>query len=257
MRRLSLALMLGAGWLAVSAPSPAMACSDLPNICQMNAQHHQNMMDIAATPPWGAGYEEDDYDSGRDYAPMRDPLTREDLERMIQNAKEVDAINEAEHQRRLKEEPAYALFYNGFWVKTELDDADKDRSCMVHFTRKGQGVVLAGPGGKFSGGVLSLYGYFVPRSKNIETVTVTLKQDDDPAQQLLVFSGKAPWMDNMGMVHFAVPDIDAALAGMTDKMRFALGYKGDEVMSITWHGGFKHRDMMKACLERQRSLTAK
>lgn len=256
MRRLSLSLLLGAGWVAVSASTPALACSDLPNICQMNAQHHQNMMDIAATPPWSGGYS-DDYDSGYDSAPRRQPLTAEDWARLIEAAKEQDARNEAEHQRKLKEDPAYGLFYNGFWVKTEANDADKARSCMVHFTRKGQGVVIAGPSEQYGGGVLSFYGYFVPRSNKIKTVTVTLRQDDGPPQQLKVFSGKTPWMDKLGMVHFAVSDIDAAMAGMTDEMRFALEYKGEEVMSITWQDGHKHRDIMKACLQRQRTLAAK
>lgn len=31
--------------------APALACSDLPNICGMQAAHHQQMIDIAATPP--------------------------------------------------------------------------------------------------------------------------------------------------------------------------------------------------------------
>ncbi|NJS13487.1 MAG: hypothetical protein HC788_01410 [Sphingopyxis sp.] len=218
----------------------------------MNAQHHQNMMDIAATPPWSEGYDDSHYD-----APRRAPLTAEDWARLIENAKEQDARNEAEHQRRLKEDPAYSLFHNGFWVKTEAGDADKGRSCMVHFTRKGQGVVIAGPSGQYGGGVLSLYGYFVPGSKSLKVITVTLRQDDDPPQQLKVFSGKTPWMDKLGMVHFAVPDIDAAMAGMSDEMLFALEHKGEEVMFIKWQEGHKHRDIMKSCLKRQRSLTAK
>jgi len=252
MLRFLLSALLGSGWFAVSTSTLAMACSDLPNICQMNAQHHQNMMDIASSPPWGGGYD-NDYDN----APRRAPMTARDLDRMIEDAKELDARNEAEHQRRLKEYPAYSLFYNGFWVKTGADDADKARSCMIHFARKGQGVVIAGPSGQYSGGVPSLYGYAVPRSNRLKTITVTLRQDTDPPQQLQVYSGKTPWLDKLGMVHFALPDIDAAMAGMTDEMLFALEFKGEEMMSIKWQGGHKHRDIMKSCLQRQRSLAVK
>ena len=39
--------------LAAVATQPALACSDLPNICAAQAQHHQQMVDIAATAPQG------------------------------------------------------------------------------------------------------------------------------------------------------------------------------------------------------------
>ena len=44
------ALLGAATILACQLSSPAQACSDLPNICAAQAQHYQQMNDIAATP---------------------------------------------------------------------------------------------------------------------------------------------------------------------------------------------------------------
>jgi hypothetical protein len=253
---LSFAVAL-AGAVALSAP-PAMACSDLPNICQMNAQHHQNMVDIAATPPWSSGQQDDDssYDGGSSTY-RSPPMTAEDWARLALLTEERIAREEAEHQRKLAEDPAYARFYNGFWINSPAEDITPARSCFVHFTRKGQGVVLAGPGGDYRGGTLSFYGFQVPRSKQLKTITMTLGQDSDLPQQVRVFSGHTPWLEQMGMVHFAVPDIDAALAGMTDEMIFDLGQNGERALLIKWHSGHKQRDEMRACLDRQKTLAAK
>lgn len=47
--------------------APASACSDLPNICAMNAQHHQNMVDISSGMySYGDYYGEEEY-YGDDY----------------------------------------------------------------------------------------------------------------------------------------------------------------------------------------------
>lgn len=256
MQRFTLPSIAGVAWIALAHATPAAACSDLPNICQMNAQHHQNMMDIAATPPWSDGYD-DSYDGGNDMAPSRPPLSAADWERLIEAAKEQDARNEAEHQRKLAEDPVYARFYNGYWLKSGTEGDDKDRACMVHFTRKGQGVVLAGPGGQYGGAVLSFYGYLIPKSKRLKTITMTLRQDDEPPQQVRVYNGKTPWLKDMGMVHFAVPDINAAISGMTDEMTFDLAIEGEQVLIIKWHGGNEQRDLLRSCVDRQKKLAVK
>lgn len=57
--------VLGIGLLAAfgSMSNPAMACSDLANICQMNQQHHQNMMDYGRQAAEAqAGWSWDQYD---------------------------------------------------------------------------------------------------------------------------------------------------------------------------------------------------
>ena len=59
-----------AALLALSVGGPAAACSDLPNICAANAEHHRQMMDIAATPQQGGPD-----DGGPRYAePPADPM---------------------------------------------------------------------------------------------------------------------------------------------------------------------------------------
>ena len=56
---------VGIGFFAAlcAVSTPAQACSDLANICQMNQQHHQNMQDYArqaAESQAGWGYDEED-----------------------------------------------------------------------------------------------------------------------------------------------------------------------------------------------------
>jgi hypothetical protein len=56
---------LGIGVFAAlgSVSTPALACSDLANICQMNQQHHQNMMDYGRQAAESyAGWSSDQYD---------------------------------------------------------------------------------------------------------------------------------------------------------------------------------------------------
>ena len=46
----------GAVVVGLALAGPAAACSDLPNICAMNAQHHQSMVDISASYAYGDYY---------------------------------------------------------------------------------------------------------------------------------------------------------------------------------------------------------
>lgn len=246
---------LGATAMCAALASPATACSDLPNICAAQAQHHQEMMDIAATPPWGGGDEEDN-DGGNGGSEMISAprWTPEQWAAHAAAVREQDAIEEKEHQRRMEAEPGYRAFYNGQWIPQESGRPATGGSCLLHFARKGQGVILMGPSEDYKGAMLSFYGWFVPKSDSVKTIRMTLVQDDEPAQTFKVFNTPAPWMkDKLGMVFFAVPDIESALAGMTDEMSFELRDPNSQemLMSLKWHSGLANRDLMRACVARQ------
>lgn len=255
MRVTNLAIGAAAFCAAVTA-SPAAACSDLANICEMQAQHFREMMDIAATPPWDSGedqYEDDGSSSEMVSAPR---WTQEQWAAHAAAVREQEAIAEAEHQRRIETEPGYRDFYNGWWIPQDGQQPESGASCMLHFARKGQGVILMGPSAEYKGAMLGFYGWFVPNSRSLKTISMTLVQDDEPAQTLKVFNSRAPWMgDKVGMVFFAVPDIESALAGMSDDMHFELrDPKTQEMlMAIRWHSGFENRDAMRACVARQQA----
>ncbi len=69
--------LLGAATiLAFQLSSPAQACSDLPNICAAQAQHYQQMNDIAATPQRNDNSRDDD--DGPSGERPRDPMAHGD-----------------------------------------------------------------------------------------------------------------------------------------------------------------------------------
>lgn len=255
MRFLACVSLFAAGLAGLGSTSAA-SCSDLPNICQQQADHFREMVDIAATPPWGGGSEPTSGSSGTYYTMTGSVWTQEQWADHIARLREQAAIEEEEHLRRIETDPGYRDFYNGWWVPQDEAQLADGGSCMLHFARKGQGVILMGPSGDYKGAMLGFYGWYVPRSKSVKTISMTLIQDDEPAQTLKVFNSRAPWLeDKLGMVFFAVPDIEAALQGMTDEMRFELrDPKTQEMlMSIKWHSGFEQRDAMRACVARQQS----
>ena len=220
-----------------------------PAAAQSAEQHHAAMMDIAATPPWGG------YQAASDEAPHQ-YLTREELAAIGERLKKERAIEQAEHERRLREEPAYHDFYEGFWLPMQEDAVAKGGPCTIHFFRKGQGVLLMGPTRDYPGGFLSFYGYFVPPAKRVKKLQLTLIQTGEAPQKVQVFNSVTPWDKKMGMVFFAVPTIEAAMAGMTDDLDFILEKDGEMLMSIKWHSGLAERDKLKSCLAAQ-GLAAK
>lgn len=222
-----------------------------PAAAQSPAEHHAAMIDIAATPPWGSdeGYRADDV--------PHQYLSREELEAIGERLRHDQAIEQAEHERRLRGDPAYRMFHEGYWLPMPEDAVAKGGPCTIHFARKGQGVLLMGPTREYSGAFLSFYGYAVPVAKKVRKMELVLRQTGDPAQKVQVFNSVTPWADKMGMVFFAVPTIEAAMAGMTDDLDFTLEKEGEMLMSIKWHGGLAERDKLKSCLAGQAKLAYK
>lgn len=227
--------------------SVAVAALASPAAAQSAAEHHAAMIDIAATPPWGS-----DEGSYEDDAPHQ-YLSREELEAIGERLKQDQAIEQAEHERRLRDDPAYRMFHEGYWLPMPADAVAKGGPCTIHFSRKGQGVLLMGPTRDYPGAFLSFYGYAVPAAKKVRKMQLVLRQAGDPPQTVQVFNSVTPWGDRMGMVFFAVPTIDAAMAGMTDDLDFTLEKDGEMLMSIKWHGGRAEREKLKSCLAGQRS----
>lgn len=234
--------------LVVSTLAAALCAP--PAAAQSPAEHHAAMIDIAATPPWGGG-EESSEEAPHQY------LSREELEAIGERLKRDQAIEQAEHARRLRDDRAYRDFHEGYWLPMQKDAVAKGGPCTIHFARKGQGVLLMGPTRDYPGAFLSFYGYAVPVAKRVRQMQLTLRQTGEPAQNVKVFNSVTPWGDKMGMVFFAVPTIEAAMGGMTDDLDFTLEKGGEMLMSIKWHGGLAERDKLKACLAGQRKSSGR
>ena len=234
-------------------PQAAFACSDLPNICEQQAQHYREQLDIAATPPWG-GDEQNDYQD--DWTPTP-RYSQQEWAEFIEDARkrEAQAQKEAQaaHERRLRDDPAYRQFHEGHWLAMDKDILAKGGSCILHFTRKGQGVLLMGPNGEYNGAFLGFYGPMVPVANRLKTISLSLRQTGEPVQTVQVFNTVTPWAKDMGMVFFAVPSIEAGMAGMTDVLDFELMRGSETLLQIGWHGGIVARDEMRACVAAQRA----
>lgn len=79
---------------------------------------------------------------------------------------------------------------------------------------------------------LIFYGTGLPTPRDVRKIKITLQQDDEPAQDVQVFSYR--YERKIGTVAFAVPGLAAALDGMRDQQSFKLTVDGQPAMSINW-----------------------
>lgn len=112
-------------------------------------------------------------------------------------------------------------------------------------------VTLFGPGGDYRGALLGFTplteNNAFPKLKNGQKVLVTLKQGNETPSTL-----NAIYMtvgaSALPMIVFAVPSIEALMAGMEDKWDFEVTYQNKPIANIAWHSGIKARDELKKCL---------
>lgn len=119
--------------------------------------------------------------------------------------------------------------------------------------KEGTAVTLFGPGGRYRGALLA----FSPLGKDAVAafpkvdsgtpVRVTLTQGDiKPVTLNAIYmqtGAKSP-----PLLAFAVPDIEALMAGMKDDWSFDVSYEGTSIANIEWHDGLMARDELKKCL---------
>lgn len=55
-------------------------------------------------------------------------------------------------------------------------------------------------------------------------------------------------MRGYGTLTFAVPSMNAALAGMSDKQEFAISIEGKEVFRMGWKEGAGAREALRSCM---------
>lgn len=119
--------------------------------------------------------------------------------------------------------------------------------------KEGSIVTLFGPGGKYRGALLT----FSPLGDDATTafpkfasgtpVRVTLKQGNiQPVTLNAIYMVTRP--KALPLLAFAVPNIEALMAGMEDKWTFDVSYEGRSILSIEWHDGLKARGELKKCL---------
>lgn len=240
--------------------SPARACSDLPNICAMNEQHHREMQDIAATPQqYGDDeyYEDDSY--SEDYSEYPDP-TQEQLDEI---AKVVAAAQQQfqqveqqqQKQQELMSDPRYQRYLNGGWEYFQ-DQAGRPAApgefCAALYWKQDGMVRLSGPGGNFSGAIMTFWGQNIPRPTGVQVVQVTLSQSDGSPPQTVKAHNYYLAGDGYGAIAFLVPSMEALLDNIADVHGFDIAMNGQSVAKVDWTGGFAARDYLRQCYSKRR-----
>ena len=230
-------------------PLSIWACSDLPNICEMNAQHHQQMQDYgreAAEAYYWQQQEQYDHEP----EPPRDYTNVDPMQSRMQVATGMLdlAAQKADHPTQLMQDPRHARYINGGW--DYFQDSAKPKKgeyCAAFFWKKDSLIKVSGPGGDYQGAMLTFWGADIPQPKQTEKIKVTLKQSTGEAQTVQVFNYKLPNYA-YAAISFAVPTVQALLDNMQDQEQFTIEQNGKTLLSVAWHDGFKARDQLKNCV---------
>ncbi|WP_240230386.1 DUF2794 domain-containing protein [Devosia lacusdianchii] len=239
----------------------AQACSDLPNICAMNAQHHQSMVDISAGYAYGDYYGEDEYygddyyDSGYYSGDLDYSAYSDDPGRSLSNeaASFVSAVaaQQAALAERLQDPgfaKAYERYTNGGWDYFQDQAGARPGEYCAAFYWRGDGMVrLSGPGGDYPGALITFWGPDIPTPGSVETITVTLDQADGAPATVKAFNYHLAG-DAWGAIALAVPTIEAALDGMEDRQSFMLSIGGRMVAQVEWRDGLTAKSQLERCL---------
>lgn len=92
---------------------------------------------------------------------------------------------------------------------------------------------------------LIFHGVGLPKSKDVTKMSITLQQDNEPAQTLQVFNYRET--RDVGTIVFAVPGLTALLNGMSDKQRFKLTDNGKPLLDIEWHSAAPIINKLRQC----------
>ncbi|OYW39269.1 MAG: hypothetical protein B7Z35_04865 [Hydrogenophilales bacterium 12-61-10] len=155
-------------------------------------------------------------------------------------------------EKRAKSDPkfkaAYERYLNGGWEYfQDAPGAAPGEYCAAFYAKGGGMVRLSGPGKEYAGALMTFWGADIPTPAKMQKVRVTLKQSNDAPQTVQAFNYKLPG-EAFGAIAFAVPTIEAALAGMENEASFDLEMDGKSVASVEWHDGLAARDRLGKCV---------
>lgn len=182
------------------------------------------------------------------YDPMEDLVSSAKTEINAKAAIEQSKDRAQNDPRRKKIEAGHWQFFQG------KRDAKPGEFCTAVFWKADRMISIAGPGGSYKGALLGFVAIEAhngfPRPDDptqTQKIKVTLKQGSDAPAAVTAFNGTIGSLADE--IKFAVPTIEAALAGMDDRLRFRIDHEGREVFDLEWHSGLAARDMLKRCLK--------
>jgi hypothetical protein len=243
------------GLIFMVSASPALACSDLPNICQQQQQIFEQNNDMAreAAEAYGEYVQDTYFNNDYDRAPVAPPPAYDPMQARINQALDnmLAAQRLREDKARQLKDPRYKAYINGAWSYFQDDHSKKPGEfCAAFFAREQGFVMLSGPGTGYDGAMLTFWGMNVPKPKSTRKIKVTLKQTGEKPQTVTAFNYYTA-AHGMGAISLAVPTIDAALAGILDKHDFELLVSGKSVAKVKWHSGLAMKKKLAACVAKR------
>lgn len=171
------------------------------------------------------------------------------------------ALLQLQRQADLLQDPDYLRYLSGSWTlfPTVQAETTPGEYCVASFFKASMDptandapvmINLSGPGGDYQGALLTFAADAIPKSETMKMIAVTLIQNNYPPATVQAFNYSVPDLP-FGVISFAVPTIEAALAGMEDIQSFDIQIAGRSVVKATWHSGLQVRDEFRKCLDGQ------
>nr|WP_298686289.1 hypothetical protein [uncultured Dongia sp.] len=152
---------------------------------------------------------------------------------------------------QLASDPGFQEYAKGSWEFAE-SKLTPGEFCSAIFTKEGVGLALMGPGGGYDGAFLVFFGPNIPRPQALSQIEVTLAQSDSPAPQTVrAFNTAMPGWPDYGAIFFAVPEAEAAVAGLTDTLGLDVSIQGRSVANLDYHSGLAARDRLQHCMAKR------
>ena len=235
----NLAVALGVGMCGVSAHAQSYSES----MSALSAQEFQRDVQrrISASTQDGPTYYLRGYDA---VTPEQKRALAESNKLLEQAGQNHEKLNE------LRKDPVLMRHVNGFWQHYQAKKpAAPGELCAATYTNLNGSITLNGVDKRWEGGLLTFIGKDIPQPDQFREITATLTQSGGSPATVRIFNAQSSAaMRGYGTLTFAVPSMNAALAGMSDKQEFAISIEGKEVFRMSWKDGSGARDTLRNCM---------
>ncbi len=153
----------------------------------------------------------------------------------------------------LRQDPMLMRYVNGHWEHYQAKKpAAPGEFCAATYTNLHGSITLNGVDKSWEGGLLTFIGKDIPKPGRFSEISATLTQSGGSPATVKIFNPQSTSaMGGYGTLIFAVPSMNAALAGMSDKQEFAISIEGKEVFRMSWKEGSSARDTLRHCMRRR------
>ena len=247
----------GLAWVVaagLAGAAPALAQDHGERMANIAAEHAQQMNDYGYLASQNYDDEEEEYYSDDEdtgyygsYAPAA-PMTLEMQYLMEATRRDLEIISQ------IQADPRFERYANGGWdyYQSRLP-ADPGEYCAATYLNRDGMITLTGVDSSWEGGMLIFVGENIPKPETFREISATLTQTGDAPVAVRVYNYELrPAMPEFGTLVFAVPTMEAALAGMSDELEFAISIEGEEVFRMSWKDGRTAREELRKCLRQRR-----